>query len=112
MGDVVVIGDRRLYNVALVTVGIEELQKFARREGCDDLAVEDQIAHPKVSAAIALAIDEGNARLARAEQIKKHALIREIWQPGGEELTGTMKLRRHAVAEKYADLIEDLYKSP
>jgi long-chain acyl-CoA synthetase len=35
--------------------------------------------------------------------------VREFWQPGGQELTPTMKLRRRSIAEKYAGEIEQLY---
>ncbi len=31
------------------------------------------------------------------------------WLPGGDELTETMKLKRKPIAEKYAEVIEELY---
>jgi long-subunit acyl-CoA synthetase (AMP-forming) len=54
----------------------------------------------------ALVVAEGVARanesLSRVEQIKRHTLLPEEWQPGGDELTPTMKLKREPTAEKYA----------
>jgi long-chain acyl-CoA synthetase len=44
------------------------------------------------------------------EQIKKFAIIEGDWLPAGDELTPTMKLKRLPVAEKYADLIESMYR--
>ena len=36
-------------------------------------------------------------------------MLEEEWQPGGDELTPTMKLKRKPIAEKYGDEIEALY---
>jgi long-chain acyl-CoA synthetase len=47
--------------------------------------------------------------MARVEQIKKWELLPVEWEPGGEELTPTMKLKRKPIAQKYADEIEGLY---
>jgi long-subunit acyl-CoA synthetase (AMP-forming) len=47
--------------------------------------------------------------MARVEQIKKWKLLDVEWEPGGEELTPTMKLKRKPIAEKYKDEIEALY---
>jgi len=55
-------------------------------------------------------VREGNASLSRVEQIKRHTILSEEWQPGGgEELTPTMKLRRKPIAEKYAEQIDAMY---
>ena len=55
------------------------------------------------------AIDEANAKMARVEQIKKFKILPTDWQPGGDELTPTMKLKRKPIDAKYADDIEALY---
>ncbi len=54
-------------------------------------------------------MERANARLARVEQVKRHLLLDEDWAPGGMELTPTMKLRRRAIAQRYAREIDDLY---
>ena len=54
-------------------------------------------------------IDEANRKLARVEQIKKFHIVAGDWEPGGEELTPTMKLKRKPIDEKYHDEIEALY---
>ena len=48
--------------------------------------------------------------MARVEQIKKFKILPEEWQPGGDELTPTMKLKRKPIAEKYETEIEALYE--
>ncbi len=54
-------------------------------------------------------IAEGNARLSRTEQIKRFQILPTFWEPGGDELTLTSKLRRKPVAQKYAAEIDALY---
>jgi long-subunit acyl-CoA synthetase (AMP-forming) len=54
-------------------------------------------------------VDSANARLSRVEQLKKFRILPVVWEPGGDELTPTMKLRRRPITEKYAAEIEDLY---
>ena len=59
---------------------------------------------------IAAAVAAANASLSRVEQIKRYAVVPGDWQPGGDELTPTSKLKRRVVLEKYAPVIEDLYR--
>ena len=59
--------------------------------------------------AIQKEVAEANEQMARVEQIKKWKLLPVEWEPGGEELTPTMKLKRKPIAQKYAQEIEELY---
>jgi long-subunit acyl-CoA synthetase (AMP-forming) len=54
-------------------------------------------------------IADGNTRLARIEQVKRFRILPAFWEPGGDELTLTMKLRRKPITQKYAAEIEALY---
>ncbi|HYI35836.1 MAG TPA: hypothetical protein VEX39_04490, partial [Thermoleophilaceae bacterium] len=63
-----------------------------------------------VQAEVQRGVDAANEKLARVEQIKKFTILDEDWQPGGEELTPTMKLKRKPIGEKYAGEIEALYE--
>jgi long-subunit acyl-CoA synthetase (AMP-forming) len=94
ISNVVAIGDRRPYNVALITLDPEAVARF----GSD------------IAQAVRAAVDEGNAKLARVEQIKKFKVLDSEWHPGGDEMTPTSKLKRKAIAEKYADQIAALYE--
>ena len=58
---------------------------------------------------IAAGIERANERLSRVEQIKKFTILPVDWQPGGDDLTPTMKLKRKPIAEKYAAEIESMY---
>jgi long-chain acyl-CoA synthetase len=53
----------------------------------------------------------GNAKLSRVEQIKRFRVLPALWEPGGDEITLTMKLKRRPIVAKYAAEIETLYAS-
>ena len=80
-----------------------------RSNGLEDTSLEELADDEKLLAAVQEAIDEANAKMARVEQIKKFKVLPTDWEPGGDELTPTMKLKRKPIAEKYADEIEELY---
>jgi long-chain acyl-CoA synthetase len=62
-----------------------------------------------VLAEVQRGVDAANEAMARAEQIKKFKVLDAEWEPGGEELTPTMKLKRKPIHQKYATEIEELY---
>lgn len=104
----VVIGDRRPYLVALITLDQEELTRFAAEQGTLDEA-EAMVNSPAVREELEHHIEQVNQDLARVEQIKKfHILPADLSQEGGE-LTPTMKIKRPVVVSKYASEIEQLY---
>lgn len=111
IGSVVAIGDDRPYVVALITLDPDAAAAFAARHGLTDTSPAALAADPAVHAAIEAGVKEGNARLARVEQIKKFTILPHLWEPGGDEVTPTMKLKRRPIATKYADEIERLYAS-
>jgi long-subunit acyl-CoA synthetase (AMP-forming) len=94
IGQAMVIGDRRPYNVALLV-----LEPEAGAQADDPAAID----------AVGAAVEAANAKLSRVEQIKRWKLLDEEWLPGGDELTPTMKLKRKPIAAKYAAEIEALY---
>jgi long-subunit acyl-CoA synthetase (AMP-forming) len=98
IGQAVAIGDARPYNVALITLDPDVAPGFIEQKGEDAVQAEVQ-----------RGVDAANEQLARVEQIKKFKILDEEWQPGGDELTPTMKLKRKPIQEKYAAEIDALY---
>jgi long-subunit acyl-CoA synthetase (AMP-forming) len=94
IGQAVVIGDRRPYNVALIVLDPDVLAAYTG---------------PGVEQEIEQAIESANARLSRVEQVKRYKILDTDWLAGGDELTPTMKLKRRPIREKYAAEIEELY---
>ena len=109
IGTAVAVGDRRPYNVALIVLDPDACGAWAKEHGLADASPAALARDEGVRAAVAAAVEEANTHLSRVEQIKKFALLEEDWQPGGDELTPTMKLKRRPIAEKYSAQIEQLY---
>jgi long-chain acyl-CoA synthetase len=104
----VVIGDRRPYLVALVTLDAEEVQKLAAEDGVP----ADPSAWPedgRIRQLIGDHIERVNQRYARVEQVKKFKVLPEDFSQQGGELTPTMKVKRAVVVKKYEPQIEELY---
>jgi long-subunit acyl-CoA synthetase (AMP-forming) len=104
------IGDRRPYIVALVTLDPDAVEAFAKTEGPDNIPMSRWCAHPAVVAEVAAGIARANSKLARVEQIKSYQILPDVWEPGSENVTPTMKLKRKAIAATYAREIEALYE--
>ncbi|GAA2558373.1 AMP-dependent synthetase/ligase [Winogradskya consettensis] len=54
-------------------------------------------------------IAAANATLSKVQQIRAFAVVTDAWDPGGDLLTPTMKVRRRPVLRAYADRLEALY---
>ena len=108
IGSVVAIGDGRPFLVALVTLDPDAAAALAARLGIEPnpsvLAV-----HPEVVETVDRGIEAANAKLSRVEQLKYVEILPEYWPIGGDELTPTAKLKRKAISEKYAEVIDQIY---
>ena len=104
----VVVGDRRPYLVALVTLDPEEAVKYAQEHGLpEDLAALAE--NPDVKAAIEAHVEKINQNFARVEQVKKIAILPHDLSQESGELTPTLKVKRAVVAQKHENEIEQLY---
>ena len=109
LGQVVVIGDRRPYNVALVVLDPDGLIAFCRVHDLPAMDLAQAASDPRVLAAVDEAMARGNARLSRVEQVRRHTVLDHVWKPAEHALTATAKLKRGQIADHYADQIEALY---
>jgi long-subunit acyl-CoA synthetase (AMP-forming) len=104
----VAIGDQRKYVSALLTLDPEAAKAWASEHGIEgdpaSLAENEELV-AEVEKGLAVA----NEDLARVEQVKRFKILPADWDPGGDELTPTMKLKRKPIAEKYAAEIDSLY---
>jgi len=104
----VVVGDRRPYLVALVTLDPEEAAAYASENNLDETP-EQLSANPDVKASIMAHVEQINQKFARVEQVKKIAILPEDLSQENGELTPTLKVKRAVVTQKRETEIDQLY---
>ncbi|MPY85555.1 MAG: AMP-binding protein [Actinophytocola sp.] len=109
VGSVIAIGDNRKYVTALIALEPDAAAEFAEGKGITAIAPDALAVNPEIYAEIEASVTAANEKLSRVEQIKKFTVLPTLWEPGGDELTPTMKLKRKPIAQKYQAEIEALY---
>jgi len=104
----VVVGDRKPYLVALVTLDPEDAAAYAKENGLPEEPAK-LAADPQVRQTIEDHVDTVNEKFARVEQIKKIAILPHDLSQESGELTPTLKVKRAVVAQKHEQEIEALY---
>ena len=104
----VVVGDRRPYLVALVTLDPEEAAAYAKEHGLPE-DPEQLASNADIKAAIEAHVEKINENFARVEQVKKIAILPHDLSQESGELTPTLKVKRAVVASKHEPEIEQLY---
>ena len=94
-----VVGDRRPYVAALITLDEDEISRWRAAGGSD------------VQGLLQRVVDEVNAKHSRFEQIKRFTMLDRDFSAEKGELTATLKVRRRVCEEHFAAEIEALYSS-
>ncbi len=109
IGQAVVIGERRNYLTALLTLEPEKCKALAKAKAWPD-SPADLAKLPAMNAHVEAAVQAVNAKLARYESIKKFVLLPDDFTVDGGELTPTQKVKRKVVSDKYSKEIESMYE--
>ncbi len=110
VSQVVMLGDRRPFCVALITLNEETTGKWAREHGIDYKSYADLASRPEVKQLIRDGVEAVNAHLASYERIKDfHLLDHDLSQETGE-LTPKMSVKRKVVESRHKDVLEGFYK--
>ena len=110
VGQACVVGDRRKYLSALLTVDREAVEQIAAECGATATTAEALAEDPKFLAFLHRGVDGMNAGLARFETIKRFVVLPTDFTIEGGELTPTMKMKRKVVCERFAAQIESMYE--
>lgn len=96
----VVIGDRRPFIAALITIDPEALS---------DTPITDLTTDPHLRAEVQTAVDEANKAVSKAEAIRVFRILPRDFTEATGELTPSLKVKRAVVMKEYADEIEAIY---
>jgi long-chain acyl-CoA synthetase len=103
-----VVGDRRPYVAALITLDGPEVTRWAAEQGIEgDLAT--LAGDPRVQELVQGLVDDANRERSRYEQIKRFVILPRDFTMEHGEITPTLKVRRRAVQEHFQAQIDELY---
>jgi long-chain acyl-CoA synthetase len=108
--EAVVIGDRRKYLTALIGIEGDTVGNWATRHSIPFTTYADLSTKPEVRDLIAQWVESVNAELAQVETVKRFELLPKEMDHEEGELTATQKVKRSAIAQEFADLIEAMYR--
>ncbi|TDD42342.1 long-chain fatty acid--CoA ligase [Nonomuraea terrae] len=107
----VVVGDRRPYTAALITLDAEALASWKRAAGRpEDAGPVELRDDPDLLARLRTAVDEANTTVSRAESIRRFRILAVDLTEQNGYLTPTMKVKRALVHKDFAAEIEELYR--
>ncbi|AYF99222.1 AMP-dependent synthetase/ligase [Protaetiibacter intestinalis] len=110
VGQVVVVGDQKPFISALITLDPEMLPVWLNNNGeAGDMSLEEAANNPKVQAEVQRAIDAANARVSRAESIRKFQILPIEFTEASGHLTPKMSIKRAVIVKDFAPQIEALY---
>ncbi|SBV26015.1 long-chain acyl-CoA synthetase [Micromonospora krabiensis] len=104
------VGDRRPYVAALVTVDEQAWPRWRAAHGLPAEPVARLRGSPQLRDEIQTAIDRANATVSHAERVKTFDILPVDLTEEGGELTPTLKIKREVVQERYAADIDALYR--
>ncbi len=105
---VCVVGDRRNYLTALITLEPEAISAYATQQGIIFNSCDDPGRHPAIHELIETEIAARNQFLAPFETIKKFTIVPEFTIDNGM-LTPTIKLRKNVILNRFSDSINSMY---
>ncbi|MBB6192152.1 long-chain acyl-CoA synthetase [Sphingobium wenxiniae] len=108
IGQAMVSGDRRPYLVGLVVPDAEWTREWAAAQG---KSVEGVESDPAYLTALRTAVDRVNLDLSVIERVRRFILADEPFSIENEELTPSMKIRRHVIRKRYQERLDALYRA-
>jgi long-chain acyl-CoA synthetase len=106
----VVGGDDRKYVVALIVPSFLSIQDWCKENGVDASDNNQVVNNEKIKNLINREVEKYNQDFGKWEQVKKFVLLPMEWTVEAGELTPTMKVKRKVINERYAQLVDQMYR--
>lgn len=110
VNQVVLVANDRKFVSALIVPNFEPLEAYAKYKEIAFANRTELCQNPKIIDKLQREVDAFTEELAHFEKVKKIALLENEMTVEGGELTPTLKVKRRVVDEKYASVIENIYK--
>lgn len=109
VANVMVHGQNKPFNIAIIVPDMEVLKKWASERGLDTTSIPELLKHPEVQALYREQLAEHTKNVKSFERPQKFLLISEDFTTANGMLTPSLKLKRRNVVAAYSDAIEALY---
>lgn len=103
-------GDKRPHMVALLVPDADWLVSWAKENNKTAARLEKLFDDKDLHKAMDAAVSRINKRLSNIEKIRRFSIASEAFTIENQQMTPSLKLRRHVVKEVYAETLEGLYK--
>ncbi|MGW4459376.1 AMP-dependent synthetase/ligase [Streptomyces albidoflavus] len=110
VGQCMVVGDDRPYITALLTLEPEGIAHWRKMRKKEALTTEELVRDPELLEALQKAVDDANKLVSRAESIRRFTVLPVDFTEEGGHLTPSLKIKRPAVEQDFAEEIEALYR--
>jgi len=110
VSNVMVYGEQRPYNVAVIVPDMEAVTKWAEQHGLTDLSQDALLQSEELTDLFQREIDRRSSDIKGYEKVRGFVLEPEEFAPENGLLTPSLKVKRRAVMAKYGDDIEKLYE--
>ena len=110
IGQAMVVGDKKPYVVGLIVPDAEWTLEWCRAQGkqFDCKQLQDL---PEYRNAVRAAVDRVNKDLSVVEKVRQFSFADEPFTIENEEMTPSMKIRRHKIRDRYGERLEKHYRS-
>lgn len=106
---IMLIGDGREYCTALIVPDMDVVRQWAASNGMNDLPNDWVASSEDLHRAIEADLSKRQRELSKYERVRRFRVLNEPFTVDNGLMTPTLKVKRKAVAERYASLIEELY---
>ncbi|MFV2000774.1 MAG: long-chain fatty acid--CoA ligase [Acidimicrobiia bacterium] len=109
VSQVMVYGEQRPYNVAVVVPDFEYLDKWAKEKNLGTADIDALLAEPQVTELFTTEINRAQSSIKHYERVRDFVLANEEFTPENGMLTPSLKIKRRAVMAKLGDQIDGMY---
>ncbi|QRK10194.1 long-chain fatty acid--CoA ligase [Archangium violaceum] len=103
-------GQNKPFNVAVIVPDMESLKKWATEKGLDTSSIPELLKRPEVQQLYREQIAEYTKSAKGYEKPQRFLLISEDFSVANDMLTASLKLKRRSVLKKYGEAVEELYR--
>jgi long-chain acyl-CoA synthetase len=107
----IVFGENQKFASAIIIPSIPKLKEYAQKRKIEYNNDQELIAAEEIVKLIHSEVEKVNKTLAAHEAIKREKIVLDDWSAENDLLSQTLKLKRRNIHKKYANLINEIFKS-